>query len=257
MYTMRRSFITILLVGVVGLSPSFAFANSTADLRAQIEELMRQALAIREQIRQMAFAQPVQATFTLAGQKQVALQVGHWKMENVPWELRALDPHRQAAGGGKMEWEINLVIVQKTAKILEAQGIGVTILSSILPSIYKADVFVAIHADQNPSLPFASGFKVAASAFDQSGKAERLAQLLEQEYIKITGLWQETYIPSSMPYYYAFNSSKFLYAIHPQTPAAIIETGYLSNPRDRAIILTNPDMAAEGIANAILEFLKE
>ena len=103
MYTMRRSFITILLVGVVGLSPSFAFANSTADLRAQIEELMRQALAIREQIRQMAFAQPVQATFTLAGQKQVALQVGHWKMENVPWELRALNPHRQATGGGKME----------------------------------------------------------------------------------------------------------------------------------------------------------
>jgi len=219
MHRMYRSFITILLVGMVGLLPSFAFASSTADLRAQIEEVMRQALAIREQIRQMAFEQPVQATIALAGQKQVALQVGHWKMENVPWELRALDPHRQATGAGKMEWEINLVIAQETAKILEAQGIGVTILSAILPSIYKADVFVAIHADQNPSLPFASGFKVASSAYDQSGKAERLAYLLKQEYIKITWLRQETYIPSSMPYYYAFNSSKFMYAIHPQTPA--------------------------------------
>ena len=205
----------------------------------------------------MVFKQPAQATVLIAGQKQLALQVGHWKMENVPWELRALDPHRQATGGGKMEWEINLVIAQETAKILEAQGIGVTILSSILPSIYKADVFVAIHADQNPSLPSASGFKVASSAYDQSGKAKRLAQLLRQEYVKITWLPQETYIPSSMPYYYAFNSNKFLYAVHPQTPAAIIETGYLSNPRDRAIILTNPDMAAEGIANAILKFFKE
>ena len=67
----------------------------------------------------------------------------------------------------------------------------------------------------------------------------------------------ESYIPSSMPYYYAFNSSKFLYAVHPATPAAIIETGYLPNPRDRAVILTNPHMAAQGIAQGILKFLKE
>jgi len=67
--TMGKNFIFILLVGVMVLLPSFAFANSTADLKVQIEELLRQALVIREQIKQMAFGQPVQATSTVTGQK--------------------------------------------------------------------------------------------------------------------------------------------------------------------------------------------
>ncbi len=254
---MKRFFCILGILGIISFHPSFAYAADVIGLRLQLEEALRQAFAIRESIRQLAFAQPVQASVASTGQKQVALQVGHWKMEEVPWELRHLDQHRQAQGGGKMEWEINLAITQETAKLLEAQGIGVTMLPAILPSIYKADVFVSIHADQNPSLPWKSGFKVAASAFDQSGKAKRLAQLLTQEYRKATWLDFETYIPSAMPYYYAFNSKKFLYAIHPQTPSAIIETGYLPNPRDRAIIFTNPQVAAQGIAQGILRFLEE
>lgn len=254
---MYKNFIAILILGAIAFSPSFASANSIVDLKEQLDVAMKQMLRLREQVRQMAFEQPVQATVTSVGQEQVALQVGHWKMEEIPWELRALNPHRQATGAGKMEWEINLVIARETARILEAQGIGVTILPAILPSIYKADVFVAIHADQNPSLPSASGFTVASSAYDRSGEAEQLAQLLAQEYRKATWLPQQSYIPKTLPYYYAFNSSKFSYAVHPQTPSAIIETGYLPNPRDRAVILTNPHMAAAGIANAIVKFLEE
>ena len=255
---MRKFFIAIFIGSIVGLSnPTFAMASDVASLKAQVDKLMEQALAIRESLRQAMLQQPAQAVFASIDQKQVALQIGHWKMEEVPWELRALDQERQAQGGGKMEWEVNLAIATETAKILEAKGIGVTLLPAILPSIYRADVFVSIHADQNPSLPYASGFKVAASAFDQSGEAKRLAQLLGEEYRKATWLTKESYIPASMPYYYAFNSSKFLYAVHPATPSAIIETGYLPNPRDRAVILTNPHMAAQGIAQGILKFLKE
>jgi len=255
---MRKFFIAIFIGSIVGLpNPTFAMVSDVASLKAQVDKLMEQALAIRESLRQVVLQQPARAVLASTGQKQVALQVGHWKMEEVPWELRALDQERQAQGGGKMEWEVNLTIAQETAKILEAEGIGVTLLPAILPSIYGADVFVAIHADQNPSLPHASGFKVAASAFDQSRDAKRLAQRLGEEYRKATWLTKESYIPSSMPYYYAFNSSKFLYAVHPATPAAIIETGYLPNPRDRAVILTNPHMAAQGIAQGILKFLEE
>lgn len=250
----------LVYIGIIGgmwLQPTTAAAADVATLKAQADQVFQQALIVREALHRLALAQPVQATGAFAGQKQVALQVGHWKMEEVPWDLQYLDPHRQAQGAGKMEWEINLAIAKETAKLLEARGIGVTILPAILPSIYKADVFVAIHADQNPNLPWKSGFKVAASAFDQSGKAKRLAQLLKEEYREATWLDVETYIPSSMPHYYAFNSSRFLYAIHPHTPAAIIETGYLPNPRDRAIIFTNPQMAAQGIAQGILRFLQE
>lgn len=240
----------------MGFSPSLAYGADIATLRTQIQEVMGKALAVREQVRKLAFENPAQAVFGVSGRSQVALQVGHWKIEEAPWELRALDPERQAEGGGKMEWEVVLAIAQETVKMLEAEDVGVTLLPAILPSIYKADVFVSIHADQNPNMPWASGFKVAASAFDQSGKAKKLAQFLGEEYRKTTWLTQETYIPKSMPYYYAFNSSKFLYAVHPTTPAVIIETGYLPNPRDRAIILTNPQMAAQGIAQGILKFLE-
>jgi len=253
-----RIFLFVLgIVAIVGLQPAFVLAADAVDLRTQIQEVMEKVLAVREQVRKLAFENPTRSLSTVVGQPQVALQVGHWKIEEAPWELRALDPGRQAQGGGKMEWEIGLAIAQETAKLLEAEGIGVTILPAILPSIYKADVFVSIHADQNPNLPYASGFKVAASAFDQSGKAQRLAQLLKEEYRKATWLNIESYIPKAMPYYYAFNSEKFLYAVHPTTPAVIIETGYLPNPRDRAIILSNPQMAAQGIAQGIIKFLQE
>jgi hypothetical protein len=260
-----KSFVlSILVIGVMGLSPSFAYGQAVdmGSLRVQIEQLMEQALAIRGHIKQMAFEQPFQAmslASDVAGQrkKQVALQVGHWKVEEAPWELRNLDPHRQSKGAGYMEWEISLRIAQETKKILEEQGIAVTILPAILPSTYKADVFVAIHADQNPAAPWLSGFKVAPSAFDQSGKAKLLSDIMIQEYRAATWLNQETYIPSSMPYYYAFNHEKFIYAVHPTTPAVIIETGYLPNPRDRAILLSNPHMAAAGIANGVIKFFKE
>ncbi|GEM_PF-5461670 len=254
---MRKFFFILGLMGLVGFHPALVYAADLTELRIQVEDAIKRALAVREQVRKFVIANPMQATLAVSGIPQVALQVGHWKIEEAPWELRALDPERQAEGGGKMEWEVNLAIAQATAKILEAEGVGVTILPAILPSIYKADVFVSIHADRNPNLPYASGFKAAASAFDQSGKAKRLAQLLEEEYRKTTWLNKETYIPKSMPYYYAFNSSKFLYAVHPATPAVIIETGYLPNPRDRAIILSNPQMAAQGIAQGILRFLQE
>ena len=250
-------FFVLGIMAIVGLRPSFTLAVDEAGLRTQIQEVMEKALAVREQVRKLAFENPVRSTSAEFGQPQVALQVGHWKIEEAPWELRALDPSRQAQGGGKMEWEIGLAIAQETAKLLEAEGIGVVVLPAILPSIYQADVFVSIHADQNPNLPNASGFKVAASAFDQSGRARRLAQLLKEEYRKATWLNIDSYIPKSMPYYYAFNSSKFLYAVHPTTPAAIIETGYLPNPRDRAIILSNPQMAAQGIVQGIIKFLQE
>jgi len=257
-----KKYIVLFALGIVGFSnPTFALAQSkTVDvyaLRVQVARIMEQALAVRERIKQMAYESPVQATLASTGQKQVALQVGHWKLEDAPWELRGLDPHRQARGGGYEEWQVNLRIAEETKKLLEQQGIGVTILPAILPSTYKADVFVSIHADQNPGAPWLSGFKLAPSAYDASGKAKLLSELVTKEYQAATGLSAQGYIPSSMTHYYAFNIEKFIYAVHPKTPAVIIETGYLPNPRDRAVIVTNPQMSAAGIANGIVKFFAE
>jgi len=250
------------LIGITGilvgsLYPTFVLGADFATLKAQIDEVLKQAMAIREQVKTLAYQQAVRPTAASVGQKQVVLQVGHWKMEEMPWELRHLDPHRQAQAPGIAEWEVNLAIAQETKKLLLQQGIGVTLAPAILPRIYLADVFISIHADQRPLDPWASGYKIAPSAYDQSGKARKLAQLMDAEYQKATWLTRDTYIPDSMTHYYAFNSQKFMYAIHPKTPSVIIETGYLPNPRDQAVIWTNPGMAAQGIAQGILKFLYE
>ena len=50
------------------------------------------------------------------GPTKVALQVGHWKNDEVPEELHRLKGNSGAQGGGKMEWEVNFTITQLTAK---------------------------------------------------------------------------------------------------------------------------------------------
>jgi hypothetical protein len=64
-------------------------------------------------------------------------------------------------------------------------------------------------------------------------------------------------ITRNMRGYYAFNSRRYEHSIHPMTPGAIVETGFITNASDRRIIVNNPKKSAEGIANAILLFLKE
>jgi N-acetylmuramoyl-L-alanine amidase len=56
--------------------------------------------------------------------------------------------------------------------------------------------------------------------------------------------------------YYAFNWRRYDHSVHPMTAAAIIETGFLTNARDRNVIVKDPQKAAQGIAGGILKFLK-
>ena len=65
------------------------------------------------------------------------------------------------------------------------------------------------------------------------------------------------FITDDMRYYYAFNWLEREYAIHPMTSAVIIETGFLTSPRDRQILIDDPARAAKGIAEGILLFLKK
>ena len=59
-----------------------------------------------------------------------------------------------------------------------------------------------------------------------------------------------------MQNYYAFNYRRYEHALHPMTVAAILETGFLTNAGDRRIIVSDPDRAARGIADAVKLFLK-
>lgn len=191
------------------------------------------------------------------GPLRVGLQVGHWKNRDLPDELgRLRERGGGSRGGGKAEWEVNLAIAEAVSPLLEADGVVVDILPATVPPGYWADAFIAIHADGN-SNPDVSGFKAASPRRDRTGQAARLANMLEAEYGAATGFRLDPNVTRNMRGYYAFNWRRYGHAIHPMTPGAIIETGFLTSPSDRRLLIGNPQLPARAIANGIIRFLEQ
>jgi hypothetical protein len=189
------------------------------------------------------------------GPTKVALQVGHWKNDELPEELERLRGNTGASGGGKSEWEVNYEIARETQKILEEKGIIVELLPTAIPKSYFADVFVSIHADGHPDLT-KTGFKASRPRRDYSGKADKLVSLIKSEYASATDLvWDEETITRNMRGYYAFSWWRYEHAVHPMTVSAILETGFLTSPTDQELLIVTPEIPAEGLANAIEKFL--
>jgi hypothetical protein len=189
------------------------------------------------------------------GPARVGLQAGHWKNNEFPDELDRLRGNTGASGGGKSEWEVNLAIAQKTADLLKLQGIEVDILPATVPPQYWADVFVSIHADGSTS-GSTTGFKAASPRRDFTGNASRLVELIEDSYAEATGLDLDPNVTRNMRGYYAFAWWRYKHAIHPMTTAAILETGFLTSPNDRKIIVNKPQLSAQGLFNGIMKYLE-
>ena len=190
------------------------------------------------------------------GVKRVGLQVGHWFTTESPHELRRLSPGSSA--GGWAEWELNLLIARHTARMLEEAGVEVDLLPSAIPIRYRAHAFVAIHADGDTGGRL-NGYKLARSGFSSIPDVDdELVRVLYEDYGKATGLPRDSdqHISRRMIYYYAFNTRRYQHALDVGTPAAIIETGFLTNAGDRSFLTSRPEVAARGIADGILRFLE-
>jgi hypothetical protein len=191
------------------------------------------------------------------GPLRVGLQVGHLESNKVPEEIEGIKRNKNGAQWKKVvERDVNLKIVTLTAEILRKNSIVVDILPATVPPGYVADAFVAVHADGNPSAE-KTGFKVASPRRDFSKKSLLLEQDLFDAYVQATGMPEDPKITGNMRGYYAFNWPRYIHAIHPMTPAAIVEVGFITNANDRKTIVNNPKKAAEGIANGILKFLDQ
>jgi N-acetylmuramoyl-L-alanine amidase len=133
--------------------------------------------------------------------------------------------------------------------ILEAEGYKVDKLEEWDERLagYRAVALVSIHADScNPSGPYATGYKVAAAVETKvQDKAQRLVTCMIDRYGRATELLYHPYsITRDMTEYHTFRE------IHPQTPAVIIETGFMF--LDREFLTQHRDLVARGIANGIL-----
>lgn len=186
---------------------------------------------------------------------RVGIQIGHWKNDEVPRELWPLEKSGVGAvGGGTSEREIMLSIGKKVAILLELKGITVDLLPATVPPAYTADAFIALHADGNPNTAV-SGFKLASPFIDYSGKSVQLEKALYASYERATGLDKDENITKRMRGYYAFNWRNYKHAIHPLTPAVILETGFITNPHDQTILIQHQDKAVKGIVEGVLDFL--
>jgi hypothetical protein len=190
-----------------------------------------------------------------AGPLKVGIQVGHWQNASMPEELKNLERNTGASWGGMTEAEVVLVISELIQQQLQAAGIEAELLPATVPPGYVADAFVAIHADGNTSTK-ANGFKFSAPARDYAGTSQALVDIMYDTYAVATGLRVDSSITRRMTSYYAFNWPRYEYAIHPFTPAVIVEAGFLTSPVDRVIIVDQPERAATGVANAVIEFLQ-
>ncbi|MDX1493056.1 MAG: N-acetylmuramoyl-L-alanine amidase [Longimicrobiales bacterium] len=180
---------------------------------------------------------------------RVALQAGHWRADEAPRELSGLR-RNGTSWEGTYEWEVNLDIARRAAEMLQSEGYQVDVLPAVVPQAYEADLFIAIHADGSAD-PRASGYRVASSRRDRTGKAQAVAEVLGSAYGEVTGLRRLTTTTRRMRNYYAFNYRRYRHSIHPRTPGVIIETGFLTSSRDRAVIVDDPDKAALGIVSAV------
>ena len=150
---------------------------------------------------------------------------------------------------GLTEASVNQKIAELVVFELGLHGATVDLLKEFDPRLqgYQADAFVSIHADSCRADLDLSGFKVAGLD-GGSAASSRLVDCLWTTYQTATALSPN---PDTITYdmrdYHAFRE------ISPDTPAAIIETGFLN--ADRALLTGQPDRPAAGIVDGIRCFL--
>jgi N-acetylmuramoyl-L-alanine amidase len=146
------------------------------------------------------------------------------------------------------EADVNATVADLTRRRLRRAGADVIILEEFDRRLdgLSADVLLSIHAD---SCIEASGYKAAHHANSPiAGVEARLLDCIDDRYAGDTNLNSHpNTVTHDMTSYHAFSR------IAPDTPAVILETGFLGG--DQELLTENPDLVAKGIADSILCFL--
>jgi hypothetical protein len=216
--------------------------------------LRRQAAASASQRQELLAPRPADPSGFPLHPWRVGVQAGHWKIEELPWELSRLRESTGARYGSFREVDANLEISRSLVKYLRAAGIQADLLPATVPPGYQADAFISIHAD-GAYRPGVRGWKISAP-WRSSAASRMLRDSVARTYALLTGLPEDRYGTTyGMKGYYAFSPHRTRYAIAVTTPAIIIETGFVTVAEDRKILFGDPDVAARAIAAGVISFL--
>ncbi len=175
------------------------------------------------------------------GPKNIGIVAGHYGFDS-----------GAVCSNGSTEAASNLEIATLVQKKLTDMGYTVDLLEEFDDRLegYQAAVLLSIHLDSCEYInDLATGYKVASALSDQNmATSQRLTTCLSEQYGEVTGLaYHAGSVTDDMTYYHAFAE------INPQTPAAIIEAGFLN--MDYQMITENPELIADGIVAGLLCFL--
>lgn len=155
---------------------------------------------------------------------------------------------------GLTEAEINFAVAQMVVRNLSARGYAVDLLDEFDPRLdaYQAAALVSIHANTCQQWPgeVVSGFLIstAAARMMSQGGDDVLVECIAGYYGQTSGLQRREGLTVDMTDYHTFRE------IHPTTPAAIIELGFLL--ADQTVLTDRQDALAQGISDGVLCFLE-
>ncbi len=172
----------------------------------------------------------------------IGILSGHWE-DSIPGEV---------CQDGTLESDVNQAIALQVQQELEDRGYIVDLFPEYDLTMlnYEGAAFVALYSGscaESPQPP--SGFSIGGSFTAQNPElVDQLATCLAQEYQQATGL------PFTYEVINAEDASYHIFRdISLNTPAVRLEMGSLKS--DRAVIIDNPEKAAQGIVAGIQCFL--
>lgn len=153
---------------------------------------------------------------------------------------------------GLTEASVNASIAELAVQGLQAAGVDTVLLEEWDSRLegFRGAALISIHTDScAPINNLATGYKVAAAVETTvPDRSQRLVACIADRYGRMTGLrFHPNSVTLDMTEYHTF------YEIHSQTPAAIIEVGFLFLDRD--FLTQQPDQAARGIVEGLLCFV--
>ncbi len=227
----------VLLVGA-GMATAFTLWTPASVLPRSAAREIARALATRVG----RSTTPLPPTVTPVARERIGIVAGH--SEN---DSGAVCPD------GLTEVEVNQNVAELVRTRLDKAGYDVDMLTEFDDRLegYSSRALVSIHADSCDYInEEATGFKVAGSLETQVPiESDRLSSCLIDRYSRATGLkFHAGSITYDMQYYHAYRE------IATQTPAAIIEVGFLNLDRD--ILVNHVDVVADGVAEGILCYVR-
>lgn len=174
--------------------------------------------------------------------RRIGIVSGHRGPENDPGAV---------CPDGLTEAEINFAVASLVVRELRSRGYSVDLLDEFDPRLdnYQAAALLSIHANTCQDFgEFVSGFLVAkAASRPEGGEDTVLAECIGYHYGRMTQLERRFNLTLDMTEYHTFRE------IHPRTPAAIIELGFMKDDRD---ILTNQQpLLAQALVEGLLCYI--